>query len=178
MNLNKVYFSIKINDKGGIPYRDYNPATLRKLFIESKTAANFEIMALIEGLTYLGCFLYCNITKHPEKYEKILENRVPFGSVINYLYHEGVINKTLKEQIHKYKEKRNNVVHNWLQLKTPLNPKLNEYSYDEVLGELFQCGMRTLLLLHKAITPSKETWEEYVKKFSGLYKRKKLKAKS
>jgi len=175
MNSSKVYFSIKINDKGGIPYRDYTPDTLRRLFIESKTAANFEIMALIEGLTYLGYFLYCNITKQPEKYEKILKDldKGSFKSVINYLYYEGVIDKTLRKQLHEYRGKRNHVVHNWLQLKTPLNPKLKDYSYDEALGELFQCGMKTLLPLHKAITPSKETWGEYVKKFSGLYRRKK-----
>lgn len=40
-------FSIKINDKGGIPYRDYTDTTLRKLFLESKTGVNFELMSLV-----------------------------------------------------------------------------------------------------------------------------------
>jgi len=161
-------FSIKINDKGGIPYRDYTPATLRKLFLESKTGANFELMSLIEGLTFLSYFIYCNVSKQPEKYNKILKNikEGSFALVIDYLFKEKVITKNLQFQLHKYRGKRNSVVHNWLNFKEPLSSGFKDYSYDETLGQLFICGMETLGMLYKEIVPSKENWTDYVKKFS------------
>lgn len=166
-------FSIKVNDRGGVPYRDYTPTTFRKLFLESKTGANFELMSLIEGMTYLGYFVYCNLTKQPEKYDQILKNHIKgsFNAIIGYLYKEGIIDEELRDQLYEYKKKRNEVMHNWLPLKNPINPKLKDYSHDEALGDLYKCGMKTLTLLNKVITPNKETWTEYVKKFTGLYKR-------
>src|SRR4030042_381453 len=174
MDFLETQFSIRIFEKGGLPYRHYTPTSLNKLFIDSKTAANFELLAIIEGLTYLGYFVYCNVTKQSQKYEAILKNPIKgsFKSVIDYLYDAGIIDRELHGLLHDYREKRNAVVHNWLQLKTPLNPALKDYSHDKALGELFKSGMKTLGLLHKAITPSKENWEEYVKKFRGLQKRK------
>lgn len=164
-------FSIKINDKGGVPYRDYTPEKLRKLFLESKTGANFELMSLIEGLTFLGYFIYCNISKQPEKYNEVLKKNTTEGSlasVIDKLFEAKVITEKLQLQLHKYREKRNSVVHNWLNFKDPLNSGFKDHSYDEVLGWLFVYGMNTLCMLHKEILPSKETWGEYVKKFSGV----------
>lgn len=164
-------FSIKINDKGGIPYRDYTPETLRKLFLESKTGANFELMSLIEGLTFLGYFIYCNISKQPEKYDKVLSDTTregSFASVIDKLFKQKVITENLQSQLHKYRKKRNSIVHNWLNFKDPLNSGFKDYSYDEALGQLFVCGIETLGILHKEIVPSKETWAEYVKKFTEV----------
>lgn len=162
-------FSIRVNDKGGIPFRDYTPETLRKLFLESKTGANFELMSLIEGLTFLGYFIYCNVSKQPEKYNEVLKNtrEGSFASVIDKLFEAKVITGNLQLQLHRYREKRNSVVHNWLNFKDPLNSNFKNYSYDEVLGQLFVCGMETLGILHKEIIPSKKTWVEYLKKFSG-----------
>ncbi|RJR23835.1 hypothetical protein C4578_03590 [Candidatus Microgenomates bacterium] len=167
--MNQYNFSIKINDKGGVPYRDYTPTTFRKLFLESKTGANFELVSLIEGLTFLGYFIYCNVSKQPEKYNKILKNpkEGSFASVIDYLFKAKVISKNLKLQLHKYRKERNSVVHNWLNFKEPLNSDFKNHSYDEALGQLFMCGMETIGMLHKEIVPSKKTWIDYVKRFSG-----------
>ncbi|MCX6706344.1 MAG: hypothetical protein NTV24_04580 [Candidatus Woesebacteria bacterium] len=162
-------FSIRINDKGGVPFRDYTPEILRKLFLESKTGANFELMSLIEGLTFLGYFIYCNVSKQPEKYDKVLKNTKEgsFASVIDKLFEVKVITEDMQLQLHQYREKRNSVVHNWLNFKDPLNSDFRSYSYDEALDQLFVCGMETLGMLHKEIVPSKDTWSEYVKKVSG-----------
>lgn len=162
-------FSIRVNDKGGIPFRDYTPETLRKLFLESKTGANFELVSLIEGLTFLGYFIYCNVSKQSEKYNNMLKNtrEGSFASVIDKLFKAKVITKDLQLQLHKYREKRNAVVHNWLNFKNPLDSEFKHYSYDEVLGQLFVCGIETLGMLHKEIVPSRDTWSEYVKKISG-----------
>jgi len=162
-------FSIRINDKGGVPFRDYTPETLRKLFLESKTGANFELMSLIEGLTFLGYFIYCNVSKQPEKYNKVLKDtrEGSFASVIDKLFKAKVVTEDLQLQLHKYREKRNAVVHNWLNFKNPLDSEFKHYSYDEVLGQLFVCGIETLGMLHKEIVPSRDTWSEYVKKVSG-----------
>jgi len=175
MDIIEGSFSIKVNDKGGIPYRDYTPTIFRKLFLESKTGANFELMSLIEGLTYLSYFIFCHVSGTPERYNEVLEKPIKnsFGVVIDYLYDGGVFDKPLRDQLIEYKNKRNEVVHNWLPLKNPLNPNLSEYSHDEALGKLFKCGIKTLTMLHRTVTPTKETWVEYVKKFSGLYKKKK-----
>lgn len=166
--MNTSSFSIKINDKGGVPYRDYTITSLRKLFLESKTGANFELMSLIEGLTYLGYFIYCNVSKQPKKYNKILKNinKGSFASVINYLFKAKVITEKLQLQLHSYRKMRNSIVHNWLRFKDPLNSGLKDYSYDEVLGRLFVCGVETLGMLHREIVPSKENWIDYVEKFS------------
>ncbi len=173
MDFDEIQYSIKIFEKGGLPYRNYTPSSLKQLFIESKTAANFELLAIIEGLTYLGYFLYCNITKQSEVYEKALKDPIKgsFKAVINSLYDLGIIDEELQKLLQDYREKRNAVVHNWLQMKTPLNPNLSDYSHDEALGELFKSGMKTLGLLYKSVCPSKENWEEYKKRFNGLYKR-------
>lgn len=162
-------FSIRVNDKGGIPFRDYTPETLRKLFLKSKTGANFELMSLIEGLTFLGYFIYCNVSKQPEKYNNMLKNtrEGSFASVIDKLFKAKVITKDLQLQLHKYREKRNAVVHNWLNFKNPLDSEFKHYSYDEVLSQLFVCGIETLGMLHKEIVPSRDTLSEYVKKISG-----------
>lgn len=173
MDINKIHYSIKIFERGGLPYRNYTPDSLDKLFTESKTAANFEIMALIEGMTFLGYFIFCNVSKEPEKYEAIIKNpsKGSFSSVINYLYQSGIIDIDLKDLLHEYRKKRNSITHNWLQLKTPLNPDLKDYSYDEALGDLFKAGKLCLGLLYKAVVPSKDSWEDYVKRFEGLQKR-------
>ncbi|MFA6081207.1 MAG: hypothetical protein WC741_02255 [Patescibacteria group bacterium] len=172
MDLDEIQFSIKIFERGGLPYRDYTPASLKKLFIDSKTGANFELLAIIEGLTYFAYFIYCNINNQSKKYESILKNPIKgsFKSVINYLCEEGIIDKELQKLLQDYREKRNVVVHNWLQLKTPLSPTLKEYSHDEALGELFKAGMKTLGLLHRAIVPSKNNWPDYVARFKGSKK--------
>ncbi len=167
MDFTEIQYSIKIFERGGLPYRDYTPASLNKLFIDSKTGANFELLAIIEGLTYLGYFLYCNINNQAQYYENILKDptKGSFKSVINYLYKLGIIDENLQKLLQNYRERRNGVVHNWLQMKTPLNPDLKDYSHDEALGDLFKSGMKTLGLLYKAIVPSKDNWPEYVKKF-------------
>lgn len=174
MTFDDIQYSIKVFGKGGLPYRNYTPSSLNQLYIESKTAANFELLAIIEGLTYLGYFLYCNITKQPEVYEKHLKDPIKgsFKLVINYLFDFGIIDEELQGLLQDYREKRNAVVHNWLQMKTPLNPNLKDYSHDEALGDLFKAGTKTLGLLYKAVCPSKENWGEYVEKFQGLKKRK------
>jgi hypothetical protein len=159
-------FSIRVNDKGGIPYRDYSPETLRKLFLDSKTGANFELMSLIEGLTFLGYFIYCNTSKQPEKYKKVLKECVSTSVIIDKLFQAKIISEDLQLQLHEYWEKRNSVVHNWLNFKNPLDSNFKNYSYDEALGQLFICGMKTLNMLYKEIVPSKETWSEYVRKFT------------
>lgn len=117
----------------------------------------------------MGYFIYCNVSKQPEKYDKVLKNTKEgsFASVIDKLFKAKVITENLQLQLHKYREKRNSVVHNWLNFKNPLNSGFKDYSYDEALGQLFVCGMETLGMLHKEIIPSKETWIDYVKKFSG-----------
>ncbi len=169
MSFNDIQYSIKIFERGGLPYRNYTPFSLKQLFIESKTAANFELLAIIEGLTYLGYFLFCNITKQPEVYEKALKHptKGSFKAVIDDLYEAGIIDEKIQKLLQEYRNKRNAVVHNWLQMKTPLNPDLKDYSHDEALGDLFKSGMEALVLLHRAVVPSKDTWDEYVKKFQG-----------
>lgn len=163
-------YSIKIFEKGGVPYRHYTPESLEKLFLESKTAANFEVMALIEGLTNFAYFLYCNLTKQKEKYDEVLKDQYKgsFKSVIDYINESGIIDSELKEQLHEYRKMRNEVMHNWLQLKTPLNPDLDKYSHEQALNDLYILGMKVLGLLHRAVTPSHENWEEYTKKFTTI----------
>ena len=170
-------YSIKVFDKNGVPYRNYTYSFLNQLFLSSKTAANFEVMALVEGLSFLGYFIYCNASKQPENYEKLINSKMRnnFSTVINCLRKAGIIDKETKKKLHNYRNKRNDVFHNWLQLKTPLNPKLSEYSYDEVLGELFKCGMEALHMIQKAITPTKENWEEYTLKFQDDINKKRAK---
>lgn len=167
-------FSIKFNDRGGIPYRDYNPTTFQKLFNESRTAANFELMVLIEGLTFLAYFIYCQLKGKPEKYNEILNDPTQgsFKSVTDLLFSLGIISEELKNQLHEYRIKRNKITHNWLKIKTPLDVNLKEYSFDEALKDLFDCGMNVLPVLHKAVTPTKDTWIDYLKRFAGLYKNK------
>ena len=66
---------IQINDKGGKHYRTYTPESLQMLFDVSPSAANFELAILIEGLTFLGYRITCEVRKKPEEYTRFLADK-------------------------------------------------------------------------------------------------------
>lgn len=65
-------FFIQINDRGGQHFRKYTRDSLIMLFDTSPTAANFELMILIEGLTFLALRTHFIISNNEKAYEVFL----------------------------------------------------------------------------------------------------------
>ena len=170
-------FSLTVNKKGGAQYRKYSQDTLQMLFDTSPSAACFEITIVVEGLIFTAVRLIYILTNNEKGYEKFLRDKKDgesFYNAIEKLYFWGVIDKNLKDDLHTFRTMRNEIAHDLFQLKTVFTtqaPKFRDYSHDEVLKNFFDKGLEVFSEMGDIITPGVPTKEEFIKKFSGFYKR-------
>lgn len=169
-------FFIQINEKGGKHFRRYTKESLQMLFDVSPTACNFELMLLIEGEVFLAYRTFCIISKCEEEYEAFIGNKYEstFSNAIEKIYQLGIIDDALKTKLNKYRELRNEIAHDLFRFKS-LNSKsriaFKDYSYTEMLEEMYKKGVEIIISLTELIIPDSKN-PEYLKRFSGAYKRK------
>lgn len=130
-------FQIKIFEKNGSIYRTYTEEYFKNKFKESKIEANFELMMVIEGLTFIICLLDYTLNGKEREYFEFARE-ASFKDAIKKI--KKIIGKKLEERINIYRKKRNELVHNWLNIKCT-KENLRNYSYDEALNELFNYGL-------------------------------------
>jgi DNA-binding transcriptional ArsR family regulator len=169
-------FGLQINNKDGSLYRKYTKDTLHMLFSISPTAANFELMIVIEGVVFMGVRSFYIINKQEQEYDKFIadKSQSTFSGAIQRLYMMGIIDEPLKEKLITYKTLRNEIAHDWFQIKTVYTegvPSFKEFSHDESLKKLFDSGLDVFVELGEVITPGRPTTEEYLKRFQGQYRR-------
>lgn len=162
--------------KAGQHYRTYTPESLQMLYDVSPSAANFELAILIEGLTFLGYRITCEVRKKPEEYTEFLSNKrvSTFYEAIERIYKLKIIDNTVKTTLHKYREKRNEIVHDLFRLKTiNLTDKVafKDFSYKKAQEDLFKSGIEALKSLYKFIVPGSISWNEYKKRLEGTLKK-------
>lgn len=151
--MKKMNFTIQINDRGGAPFRKYTPDTLVMLFQTSKTAANFELMVLIEGLSFLAYYMHLTLNGRSSEYDE----KADFADVIDKLEEKKIIGKKLKGKLHSYRKQRNQIVHDLFRIKSfHKEPDFKNYSYEVELEKLFWSGMNAFDDLYKRIMPSKD----------------------
>ena len=169
---------IQINDKGGKHYRTYTRESLQMLFDVSPSAANFELAILIEGLTFLGYRISCEIRKKAEEYSNFLADKksATFYEVIERIYKLGIIDETAKTILHDYRQERNGIVHALFRLKTinlTKEVEFKDFSYKEAQEKLFYLGIEALESLYKSIVPGSIPWKDYISKLEGALKKNK-----
>lgn len=175
-NRDNFNFGIQINNKEGKPFRKYTKDTLQMLFDTSPSAANFEMIIVIEGLVFMGIRLFYMISKQNNEYNKFIKDKKAstFYRAIEKLYCLGIIDESLQRKLHSYREQRNEIAHDLFQLKsiyTESAPKFKNFTHTDLLKKLFDQGLEIFIAFEDIITPGRPTQEEYLKKFSGYYKR-------
>ncbi len=146
------------------------------LFDTSPSAANFEMIIVIEGIVFMAIRTYYIVTKQEKEYDIFITNKKigTFYNAIEKLYKLGIIDLDLQKKLHSYRELRNEIAHDLFQLKsvyTEDTPKFKDYPHTTALKNLFDTGLEAFNLLGEIITPGRPTQEEYLKRFSGHYKR-------
>lgn len=169
-------FTVQINDKNGIQFRKYTKDTFQMLFDTSPSAANFEMIIVLEGLVFTAIRMHYMVTKKEKDYDKFISNkkRGTFYNAIEKLYKLGIIDLSLKDKLHTYRELRNEIAHDLFQLKsvyTEGTPKFKDYPHTTALKNLFDTGLDSFNLLGEIITPGIPNQEEFLKRFSGYYKK-------
>ncbi len=167
-------FTVQINDKDGKHFRKYTKDTLQMLFDTSPSAANFEMMIVVEGLVYMAVRSFYIITKQENEYNKFIADRKnsTFYHAIEKIYLLGIIDEDLKVKLHYFRQLRNDIAHDLFQIKsifTDKVPKFKDYSHTKSLKDLFQVGLDVFVSLGSIITPGVPNQEEYLKRLSGYY---------
>lgn len=168
---------VRINDRDGKHYRIYTKDTLQMLFDVSPSAVNFELMILIESLTFFAYRVSCEMREVADEYKEFLSGKgsATFYEAIERIYNWGIIDRKLKSKLHKYREERNIIVHDLFRLKSfdaETGVAFKDFSYKEAQEKLFTYGIQIFEPIVKAVTPGLPTQEEYLKRFSGYYRRK------
>lgn len=166
-------FFIQVNDKGGKHFRKYTKDTLQMLFDVSPTAANFELMILVEAVVFLGYRTYCIVNKCEGDYDAFIKNKneSSFGKAIKKIYDLKIIGEPLFNKLNKYREMRNDIAHDLFKIKsigtTPdARFSFREYSYTDALRGMFDIGVECIEDLAEIIIPSKDKWKEYLIHFT------------
>ena len=167
----KCSFYIQINDKGGKHFRKYTVDNLQMLFDISPTAANFELMVLIEGLVFMALRVHFMVTGNEKGYDQFIAKNDRLECAIDRLASEKIISSALKGQLADYRKMRNEIAHNVFRMKS-LNsrvfPEFKNYSYSKALSELFERGMGIFKEFSKFIAPGRPTQEEFLTRFRGV----------
>jgi hypothetical protein len=163
---------IQINDKGGKHYRTYTEESLQMLFDVSPSAANFELAILIEGLLFLGYRFSCEIRKNPNEYDEFLSDKKhsSFYGVIERIYKLKIIDDVLKGKLHKYRQERNEIIHDLFRLKTINMTKkiaFKDFSYIEAQEKLFKNGILALQAIYKIVVPGATPWNQFLINLGG-----------
>ena len=164
-------FYIQINEKGGIHFRKYTEDSLEMLFDISPTAANFELMVLIEGLVFMALRIHFIVTGKENDYEEFIKRNDSLDCAIDKLASEKIIGEALKVQLTEYRKMRNEIAHNAFRmksLKSKLFPTFNDYSYSDVLKDLFNKGMKIFMEFSRFIVPGKPSPKEFAQRFKGV----------
>ena len=168
-------FTVQIFDKGGKHFRKYTKDTLQMLYDTSPSAANFEMIIVVEGLVFMALRSYYIKAKDEKPYGKFIKNKKEgtFYNAIEKIYYLGIIDRVLKEKLHKYRDLRNEIAHDLFQMKSVLieGVTFKDYLHSKSLEELFESGLTVFVELGDIITPGRPTQEEYLKRFSGFYRR-------
>ncbi len=175
---NMSRFYIQINEKGGKYFRKYTEDTLQMLYDISPTAANFELMVLIEGLVFMALRVHFIVIGKKNDYEKFIEKDDRLNCAIDKLASEEIIDKVLEGQLIDYRKMRNEIAHNAFRIKSfksKLFPLFKDYSYSEAFKDLFNKGMKIFRGFSKFIVPGRPSQGEFIKRFKGKYHGKKIK---
>ena len=167
----KSSFYIQINDRGGKHFRKYTVDSLQMLFDISPTAANFELMVLIEGLVFMALRVHFMVTDNEKSYDQFIAKNDRLECAIDKLASEKIISRVLKGQLTEYRKMRNEIAHNAFRMKllnSRIFPEFKNYSYSEALLELFEKGMDIFKEFSKFIVPGKPTQEEFLARFRGV----------
>lgn len=169
-------FTVIVNDGEGHHFRRYNKDTLQMLYDVSPSAANFEMIIVIEGLVFMAIRSYYIVSKNEKGYGQFINKKktATFYHAIEFLYKLGIIENNLKKELHEYRELRNEIAHDLFQFKsvfTEKAPTFKNVSHTESLEKLFDKGLEIFILLGTIITPGHPSQVEYLKRFSGYYKR-------
>ncbi len=165
-------FTVQINNKDGSPYRKYTKETLQMLFAISPSAANFELIIVIEGIVFMAIRSFYMMTHRESEYGKFLENgrESTFYSATQKIYTLGIVDKKLYKKLDTFRTLRNEIAHDLFQIKsvfTKKSPKFKDESHDQSLKKLFNTGLEVFAELGEVVTPGRPTQMEYVKRFTG-----------
>lgn len=164
-------FFIQINEKGGKHFRKYTEDSLQILFDTSPSAANFELMILIEGLVFLALRTHFIIAGKEGDYEKFLKKDDRVKKAIDKLVSEHIIEEGLKKKLNEYRGMRNEIAHNAYRMKSfksKVFPSFKEYSYTDAFEALFHKGMEIFREFSKFMVPGKPSKLAYIKRFRGV----------
>lgn len=169
-------FTVQINNQDGSLYRKYTKDTLQMLFAVSPSAANFELIIVIEGLVFMAIRSHYMVTNQQSEYNVFLSDRneSTFYSAIQKICTLGIIGKNLHIRLENFRKLRNEVAHDLFQIKsvfTKKAPQFKKDSYEQSLKNLFNTGLEIFTEFGEIVTPGKPTQKEYMKRFSGAYKR-------
>lgn len=169
-------FGVQIKSKNGSHFRNYTQDTLQMLFDTSPSAANFELIIVIEGLIFMAIRSFYLLINKEAEYSKYIANKngASFYNAIEKIYKLGIIDETLRKDLHKFRELRNDIAHDLFQLKTVYTegaPQFKDYPYENSLRDLFESGLKVFVDLGQVVTPGHPSKEEYIKRFTGAYKR-------
>ena len=166
-------FFIQVNDKGGGHFRKYTEDSLQMLFDTSPSAANFELMVLVEGLVFMSLRTHFIIADNEEGYEKFLKRDDRLKTAIDKLVIEHIVDRNLERKLDEYRKIRNEIVHNIYRMKSfksKLFPTFKDYSYIDAYKSLFQIGMGVFREFSEIIVPGKPSQASYLRRFRGRTK--------
>ena len=167
----KSNFFIQINDRGGKHFRRYTVDSLQMLFDISPTAANFELMVLIEGMVFMALRVHFMVIGNKKGYKQFIVKNDRLECAIDKLAFEKIISPALKGQLTEYRKIRNEIVHNAFRIKSldsRIFPEFKNYSYSEAFSELFKKGVDIFKEFSKFIVPGRPTQEEFLARFRGV----------
>lgn len=157
-------YPIRINDKNGKLFRKYTEDTLRTIYSSSPLGANYEVSVLIEGLVFMALLSYYALQGKPIDYfEFVLKKRMPtLGAGLKRLKNIGIFEDSVIKEVEKYKNFRNDFIHDPFKMKTMV---FNNHSVVESLEQLFEQGIKVLELLSPLVTPGRPSIEEWKKRY-------------
>lgn len=161
-------FSIQVNDKGGKHFRKYTEDTLRTFFDASPTAANFELMVLIEGLVFMALRIHFVSVGDAKGYDRFVKKNDRLENAVKKLSSVGVVDSKLRSNLTNYRKMRNEISHNLFRMKSfdsKIFPKFKNYSYSKALADLFEMGMGIFKAFSTFMVPGTSN---FAKKFPGF----------